>query len=77
MSVCSLLPAVLRVFVVFVLDSPRVVGKNPITVDYTTSATRTMPGAFDDEDSEEYFDLDELSLGICSLGIKDRSSDHF
>ncbi|KAF8266043.1 SprT-like family-domain-containing protein [Lactarius quietus] len=48
-------------------DSPRAVGKNPITVHHTTSVTRMMPGSFDN-DSEEEFDL---SLGIHSLGIKD------
>ena len=56
------------------LDSPRAVeGKISIAIDYTvaaTSGTRTMPGSFD-EDSEEEFDLDELSLGIRTLGIKD------
>jgi hypothetical protein len=46
------------------------VGKSPITVDYRISGTRMMPGSFD-EDSEEEFDLDELSLGIRRLGIKD------
>ena len=29
-----------------------------------------MPGSFND-DSEEEFDLDDLSLGISGLGIKD------
>lgn len=52
------------------LDSPRAVVMSPITVDNTTGVTRTMPGSFDD-DSEEEFDLDELSLGIHRLGIKD------
>ncbi|KAH8988346.1 SprT-like family-domain-containing protein [Lactarius akahatsu] len=50
-------------------DSPRAVGNSPITIDDTTSGTRMMPGSFDD-DSEE-FDLDELSLGIRRLGVKD------
>ncbi|KAH9001847.1 SprT-like family-domain-containing protein [Lactarius hatsudake] len=50
-------------------DSPRAVGNSPITIDNTTSGTRMMPGSFDD-DSEE-FDLDELSLGIRRLGVKD------
>ncbi|KAH9034187.1 SprT-like family-domain-containing protein [Lactarius pseudohatsudake] len=50
-------------------DSPRAVGNSPITIDDTTSGTRMMPGSFDD-DSEE-FDLDELSLGIGRLGVKD------
>ncbi|KAH9068047.1 SprT-like family-domain-containing protein [Lactarius deliciosus] len=52
-----------------VLDSPRAVGNSPITIDDTASGTRTMPGSFDD-DLEE-FDLDELSLGIRRLGVKD------
>ncbi|KAH8977546.1 SprT-like family-domain-containing protein [Lactarius hatsudake] len=50
-------------------DSPRAVGNSPITIDNTTSGTRMMPGSFDD-DSEE-FDLDELTLGIRRLGVKD------
>ena len=51
-----------------VLDSPRAVGLSPIN--NTTGATRMMPGSFND-DSEEEFDLDDLSLGISGLGIKD------
>ena len=54
----------------FVLDSPRAVGLSPININNTTGATRMMPGSFND-DSEEEFDLDDLSLGISGLGIKD------
>jgi len=50
-------------------DSPRAVGLSPININNTTSVTQMMPGSFDD-DSEE-FDLDELSLQIRGLGIKD------
>jgi hypothetical protein len=53
-----------------VLDSPRAVGLSPININNTTGATGIMPGSFND-DSEEEFDLDDLSLGICGLGIKD------
>ena len=53
----------------FVLDSPRAMGLSPININNTTGATRMMPGSFND-DSEE-FDLDDLSLGISGLGIKD------
>ena len=44
-------------------------GLSPININNTTGATRMMPGSFND-DSEE-FDLDDLSLGISGLGIKD------
>jgi len=51
-------------------DSPRAAGLSPIDINNTTGAARMMPGSFND-DSEEEFALDELSLGICGLGIKD------
>lgn len=51
-------------------DSPQTVGLSPININNTTGATRMMPGSFND-DSEEEFDLDDLSLGIRGLGIKD------
>jgi hypothetical protein len=55
---------------VFVPDSPQTVGLSPITINNTTSVTRMMPGSFDDDSEEFDLDLDELSLRIRGLGIK-------